>query len=65
MAKKTKPGQPSEVPDPQNPEVPPEEVPVRPSTPFEEPEIVPEDEPGGTSPGEIPVPDEPEEPTKQ
>ena len=65
MAKKTKPDQPSEVPDPHKPEVPPDTVPDRPTPHFEEPEIVPEEEPGGTSPGEIPVPDEPEEPGKQ
>jgi len=64
MAKKTTPDKPAEVPDPNNPEVSPDTVPDRPNAPFEEPEIVPEEEPGGTSPGEIPVPDEPEEPTK-
>jgi len=65
MAKKKNPDKPSEVPTPENPEVTPETVPDRPTPPFEEPEIIPEDEPGGTSPGEIPVPDEPEEPIKE
>ena len=64
MAKKKKPDQPSEVPTPEDPDVPPETIPNRPTPPNEEPEIIPEDEPGGTSPGEIPVP-EPEEPTKK
>ena len=53
MAKKINP----EIPDPQAPEITPETVPNKPATPFEEPEIIPEDEPGGTSPAEIPVPD--------
>jgi hypothetical protein len=57
MAKKTNPDKPAEVPSPDKPEVTPETVPDRPTAPFEEPEIIPEEEPGGTSPGEIPVPD--------
>ena len=65
MAKKKNPDKPSEVPTPENPEVTPETVPDRPTPPFQEPEIIPEDDPGGTSPGEIPVPDEPEEPVKE
>jgi hypothetical protein len=61
MAKKTNPQQqPSEIPDPNEPEVTPETVPAKEPSPFEEPEIIPEDDPGGTSPGEIPVPEDPE-----
>lgn len=64
MSTKKTPGQPSEVPKPENPEVTPETVPDRPTPPFQEPEIIPEDEPGGTSPAEIPVPDEPSAPSE-
>jgi hypothetical protein len=64
MSTKKKPGQPTEVPQTENPEITPETVPDSPSKPFQEPEIIPEDDPGGTSPGEIPVPDDPEEPSE-
>lgn len=64
MAKTTKPQQPSEIPKPEEPGVTPDTVPKKEPAPFEEPEIIPEDDPGGTSPGEIPVPDSPEEPVK-
>ena len=64
MAKKTNPDKP-EVPSPENLEITPETVPSRPTPPFQEPEIEPEDDPGGTSPGEIPVPEPNEEPGKQ
>jgi hypothetical protein len=64
MAKKTNPDKPTEVPSPDKPEVTPETVPNRPTPPFEEPEIIPEEEPGVTSPGEIPVPEPGEEPGK-
>ena len=64
MAKKTNPNKP-EIPQPENPEITPETVPSRPTPPFQEPEIEPEDDPGGTSPGEIPVPEPEEQPGKQ
>jgi Predicted membrane protein len=64
MSTKKKPGQPEEFPQRDNPEVTPETVPDRPVPPFQEPEIVPEDDPGGVSPAEIPVPDEPSEPSE-
>jgi hypothetical protein len=65
MAKKTNPDKPTEIPSPEKPEITPETVPSKPTGPFEEPEIVPEEDPGGTSPGEIPVPEPGEEPGKQ
>lgn len=65
MAKKTNPDKPTEIPSPEKPEITPETVPSRPTPPFEEPEIEPEEDPGGTSPGEIPVPEPSEEPGKQ
>ncbi|THU39711.1 hypothetical protein FAM09_14540 [Niastella caeni] len=65
MAKKTNPNKPTEVPSPDKPEITPETVPSRPTPPNQEPEIEPEDDPGGTSPGEIPVPEPDEDPGKQ
>ena len=65
MAKKTNPDKPTEIPSPEKPEITPETVPSKPTGPFEEPEIVPEEDPGGTSPSEIPVPEPEEEPGKQ
>ena len=64
MGKKTTPDKP-EIQQPENPEITPETVPSRPTPPFQEPEIEPEDDPGGTSPSEIPVPEPEEQPGKQ
>lgn len=64
MGKKKKPENP-EVPKPEDPDISPEIIPDRPTPPFQEPEIIPEDDPGGTSPGEIPVEEPSEEPGKQ
>ena len=63
MSKKTKPGEPSEVPQPDtDPEIKPL-GPEQPVLPEKDPEIIPEKEPDEPSPAEIPVPPKkPEDP---
>lgn len=54
MAKKQKPGRPSEIPLPANPEIMPENTPEEPELP-EEPEITPDKDPDDpASPPELP-----------
>ena len=57
MAKRIKPGEPAEIPQPgKNPEIKPATTPEEPVWPEEEPAIIPEEEPDEPSPGEIPIP---------
>jgi hypothetical protein len=57
MSKKKKPGNPSEIPQPdKNPEIKPGKRPEEPVLPEEDPEIIPEKEPDEPSPAEIPIP---------
>ena len=57
MSKKKKPGNPSEVPQPdKDPEIRPAVRPEEPVLPEKDPEIIPEKEPDEPSPAEIPVP---------